>query len=185
MSYKTCSILDCINVVHALELCSKHYACYKRNGDPIVRKRADNGGAAKHPNYSSFIKMKLRCYNEKNNRFYSHGARGIKVCERWLEINGFWNFVEDMGVKSSKASSLDRIDNDGNYSKENCRWATPHQQSSNRRSNNEVVGVCWHTHAKKWVAQIMVNRKRYYLGTFAEYDEAVSARKDAERLYGV
>jgi hypothetical protein len=86
--------------------------------------------------------MRTRCYNKKYPFYKDYGGRGIKVCERWLGKNGFTNFLNDMGERPS-GYSIDRIENDGNYSKSNCRWTTTHVQSRNKRSNMvfEINGV--------------------------------------------
>ena len=86
--------------------------------------------------YSSWSNMWQRVKGNKPNYKKNYADRGIKACFRWME---FENFLEDMGERPSKAMSLDRIDNDGDYEAGNCRWATKRQQSSNRRNKDYSV----------------------------------------------
>ncbi len=86
--------------------------------------------------YNIWAGMIQRCTNKKYKYFHRYGARGINVCQRWLD---FRNFYSDMGDKPA-GMSLDRIDNDGNYCKENCKWSTPTEQIRNR-SVTEFVDV--------------------------------------------
>ncbi len=81
------------------------------------------------PTYHSWVSMKTRCLNPKHEAFDRYGGRGITVCDRWL---CFENFLNDMGVRPI-GKTLDRRDNDLGYFKENCRWATPLEQTLNRR----------------------------------------------------
>jgi hypothetical protein len=96
-------------------------------------------GRSKAAEYSSWCSMRARCRNPNNAGWRNYGGRGIDVCDRWIE--SFQTFFEDMGPRPA-GTSLDRIDNDGDYEPGNCRWATRRQQALNRRNTIAVPRQC-------------------------------------------
>lgn len=92
------------------------------------------------PEYHVWSDMFQRCYNPKERQFKNYGARGIRVCKRWSGKGGFMRFYNDMGQRPVKGYQLDRIDNNGDYSPENCRWASSKENNRNR-GNNRLIKI--------------------------------------------
>jgi hypothetical protein len=90
------------------------------------------------PEYRSWQQLKNRCYYKNEIGYALYGGRGIKVCDSWRGKNGFVAFFRDMGPKPSPKHSIDRIDSNGDYTPENCRWATSMEQGLNKRTNTKI-----------------------------------------------
>ncbi len=140
--YKHCSVTGCEGKTYSHGMCRLHYRRFKNHGDPL-KVTVEQHGMTSSPEYRSWLAMKQRCYYHKTRCFHVWGGRGITVCDRWK--NSFTAFYDDMGTKPFKGAQLDRINNDGNYEPENCRWVTAKQNSQNasycRLSDNDVKNI--------------------------------------------
>lgn len=90
----------------------------------------------KHPLYNIWNTIKNRCYNSKYSQFKNYGAKGIKMSDVWRY--NFAKFVEDIGQRPSKKHQIDRIDNTGNYTLDNCRWSTSRENCRNKSTNKHI-----------------------------------------------
>lgn len=156
--------------------------CHKRE---VLSALQTKHGMHGTPTHISWTKMKERCYSNSYKEKDYYQDRGITVCDRWLE--SFENFYEDMGERP-EGTSLDRIDSNLGYCKENCRWADLTIQAYNRRMNtNNTSGRTgvYQLANGNWQAIISYYKERITLAYDVSYEAACIAREAAElRYYG-
>ncbi|KKL82105.1 hypothetical protein LCGC14_1988090 [marine sediment metagenome] len=102
----------------------------------IIKEMKTTHGSAKHPLYFRWRNMIDRCESPQSCNYHRYGARGIKVCERWHNIQ---NFIKDMYPTYRKYLEIERLDNEGNYEPNNCIWGSRSQQALNRRTNHKIT----------------------------------------------
>jgi len=136
------------------------------------------------PEYRSWAHMKERCANPNNKDFLDYGGRGIGIKKEWLV---FESFFADMGLKAHPDLTIERVDNEKGYSKENCIWASRVVQSRNQRipKNNTsgYAGVYFCKKSNSHRSYIDVGGHRIHLGFFPTIEEAIEARKQGELKY--
>lgn len=126
------------------------------------------------PMYMVWIQMKARCSCKTNKQYSDYGGRGIYVCDRWKY--SFINFYNDMVDQYREGLDIDRINNDGPYSKKNCRWTNRNTNCANRRSFGRFLkGVVGKTKGGKFISRITIDSKKYSLGCFDSEIEAHEA----------
>lgn len=149
-------------------------SCYNKQRTKEVHTKH---GFHKHRLYSIWAGIIQRCTNKNGKDSENYANRGITVCDEWLNIG---KFIDDMYPTFIEGLSIDRIDNNKGYSKENCRWATSQIQGRNTRilqKNNTsgYRGVHFDSASKKWKAQITINSKVIRIGYFNTALEAAKA----------
>lgn len=133
-----CGTARAVSETTLLSGASKSCGCTQRAAVIAAGKAsATHGQSRKGGLYTIWVGMKARCYTKSTTSYPRYGGRGIIVCDRWR--NSFENFASDMGERPSKRHSLDRLDNDGHYTPENCQWRDIDMQNRNKRNNRWVV----------------------------------------------
>lgn len=173
---KLCLVEECDRPAFTKGLCSKHYRRAHLYGNISYSGPKDHRFLDHKAEWKTWDSMRYRCYNANADSYKYYGGRGIKVCDRWLGRDGFVYFLMDMGPRPN-GCSLDRIDPDGDYCPENCRWANIVTQQTNRRNNNSIPGV--RKRNGRWISYIAIHGNKR-TKTFATKKEAISQRKQWE-----
>lgn len=156
---KICKIEKCNKPVKSTGLCSMHWARLSRHNDVNYQGRIYHG-MNRSPEHIAWKAMKQRCYNKNFYQYYDYGGRGIKVCDKWLY--NFQAFFNDMGYKPSLKHSLDRIDNNKDYSPDNCKWSTKVEQMNNTRDNIIITYKGKTQSLKMWSEETKINYNTLY-----------------------
>ena len=133
--------------------------------------------------YRVWSQMKQRCLNPKQTAYSNYGGRGITICDKWMI---FENFIKDMGKAPDENHTIDRINNNGNYELDNCRWTTYLDQAHNKRypkNKHGVIGVSFSHRLNKYIIRITDAGRRFYLGFTDNLEEAKRIRIEGEIKY--
>lgn len=148
MFYCKCGLCNKIHLILKANLTSG-----KTKKCSACSKPSSKHNMSKSPTYSIWVQMIRRCHYEDHPSYKNYGARGISVCKRWRD--SFSSFLEDMGERP-KNLSLERIDNDRGYCKENCKWATWKDQCKNKSGSIKIADI-----NNGWIVINRVSGKRY------------------------
>ena len=183
---RKCAVPDCPNLTRypSGDLCHSHISQIRAHGKIISEAPRHITGATKHELYGTWQDMLNRCRNKNNPQYKDYGGRGIKVCKEWQGPDGFWTFANDMGDRP-EGYTLDRINVDGNYCRDNCRWSDRHTQNLNTRRNKSDDHNIKERALKNGAIVFdvhLVKGKDHFCRTFSNLLEAKSYRDDMEAV---
>jgi hypothetical protein len=140
--------------------------CYMVERIREIRTKHSESGYATTKEYATWLSIRKRCFSPQDKNWPRYGGRGITMSQEWSK--SYDNFLRDMGRAPSQKHSIDRINNDGNYEKSNCRWATNKQQSNNRFGNLRIPYNGKVQTATQWAEELGLNRRmiseKFYKG---------------------
>lgn len=146
----------------------------------------ESHGETKTRLYHIWVGIKTRCFYPNHDAYKNYGGRGVTMCEEWK--NSFVSF-KSWAIENGYSDNLtiDRINVDGNYCPENCRWVSMSFQEFNKRiskrNTSGHTGVSFKKKDKRWIAYIVVQGKHHHLGSFLCIEDAITARETAEKKY--
>jgi hypothetical protein len=168
-------------------ICGKEKVVYKQslvNGNSKscgcknyknLRKTPIRHGMTGTPIYTAWTHMRLRCLNPKDRNYKNYGGRGIKICSEWDSFENFCEWSINNGYK--EGLSIDRINNDGNYEPDNCRWATSETQQNNRRVTRYITINGVTKSLSEWAKETGIPRSTIYSRLVKNYPPEEIIRK--------
>lgn len=173
------------------KFCSRKCSRRSKTGINVASyKHGGSIGGKKSSEYNVWQAMKSRCNNISDSQYRNYGGRGIKVCDRWLGIDGYTNFFKDLGKRPNAVDSngkslysIDRIDVNGNYEPSNCRWATRVEQANNMRTNRKILHKGENRTVSEWSSIFGIDKNLIYerLNRGWDVEKAITAKPDNAR----
>ena len=184
MSRTVCLVNGCKREAVCKGFCMKCYCRSKKSPKSSRNRESLLANYAKE--WQILNAMRQRCNNPNSVSYKNYGGKGIKVCDRWMGKDGLKHFIEDMGRRPEGVTSkghpmytIDRIDAEGDYCPENCRWSTWWEQNRNTSRNTNTTGV-YRVGKTSWRAELTVDG-RTYRSHFKSEEDAIKYRKELER----